>query len=511
VTEVADRLQATSKTRRTIAEPASVPAGAVEPVVEAGDDLVPGGRLHRRHPARLPLKPLLAVLDGVTITLAILTASGIRWAMRGALPLNGEQELWVGVLTVPAWIALFAANRLYSARHIARALEEFRRIARSTFLALVTVSAIAFAVKLDFSRAFLLIVSITTITMVTIERAIVRRMFLRLRWKGVLLRPVIVVGGNLEGLELCHMLETDRGLGYEVRGFVDDEAPLFATLHPHKGTVEQTIDAVRETGSTGVIIAATAMDLGTSNKLIRDLTELGIHVELSSTLRDIASHRLTVRPLGRFPVVYVEPVQRHGWRAAAKRALDLTLALGGLLALSPVLIATAIAVRLDSPGPILFSQTRVGRNGVTFKVHKFRSMVANAEALLIDLTEKNEADGPLFKMKDDPRVTKVGRFTRKFSIDELPQLWNVVKGEMSMVGPRPALPAEVASWGEALHGRLRVKPGVTGMWQVNGRSSSSFADYERLDLYYVDNWSLATDLAIVFKTIPSVILRKGAF
>ncbi|HMC04926.1 MAG TPA: sugar transferase, partial [Actinomycetota bacterium] len=215
--------------------------------------------------------------------------------------------------------------------------------------------------------------------------------------------------------------------------------------------------------------------------------------------------------LGRFPIVYLEPVQRHGWRSVAKRAFDLATASVALVLASPLLLATAIAVKLDSKGPAFFRQERLGRDGDLFDVIKFRTMVNDAERLLIDLREHNEADGPLFKMKDDPRITRVGRILRKLSIDELPQLWNVLRGDMSMVGPRPALASEMVDWSPELHNRLRVKPGITGMWQVHGRSNSSFDDYVRLDLYYVDNWSLITDLAVMAKTIPTVLLRRGAY
>ncbi|MEJ7584941.1 MAG: exopolysaccharide biosynthesis polyprenyl glycosylphosphotransferase, partial [Acidimicrobiales bacterium] len=242
----------------------------------------------------------------------------------------------------------------------------------------------------------------------------------------------------------------------------------------------------------------------------RELLDRGIHVELSSTLRDIASQRLTVRPLGRFPVVYVEPVQRDGWRRVAKRSFDVVGAMVMLLLFSPVIVVAAIAIKLDTRGPVLFAQTRVGRNSRPFKVQKLRSMVPGAESLLDDLRGLNEADGPLFKIRDDPRVTRVGRFIRRASIDELPQLWNVIMGEMSLVGPRPALPHETEAWDPLLTQRLRVQPGITGMWQGNGRSETSFEDYTRLDLYYVDNWSLLTDLAILVKTLPVVLVSRGA-
>ena len=194
----------------------------------------------------------------------------------------------------------------------------------------------------------------------------------------------------------------------------------------------------------------------------------------------------------------------------AKRSFDVAGAGLGLALVSPILLAAAIAIRLDSKGPVLFRQVRVGRNSEPFGVLKLRTMVVDAEDHLAELTDQNEADGPLFKMANDPRITRVGKVLRKTSIDELPQFWNVLQGQMSLVGPRPALPHETEEWDALLTQRLRVKPGITGMWQVSGRSDTSFEDYTRLDLYYVDNWSLATDLAILAKTVPVVLLRQGA-
>jgi exopolysaccharide biosynthesis polyprenyl glycosylphosphotransferase len=210
-------------------------------------------------------------------------------------------------------------------------------------------------------------------------------------------------------------------------------------------------------------------------------------------------------------VIYLEPVNRDGWRATAKRAFDIAGASVGLILTSPILLIAGLAIVMDSRGPILFRQTRVGKNHVPFTLLKLRSMVVDAESRLAELREHNEADGPLFKMRRDPRVTRVGRILRATSIDELPQLWNVMRGDMSLVGPRPAPPSEAEHWDEELAQRLRVKPGITGMWQVSGRSESNFADYTRLDLYYVDNWSLATDLAILAKTLPVVLSRRGSY
>ena len=253
------------------------------------------------------------------------------------------------------------------------------------------------------------------------------------------------------------------------------------------------------------------MDTALSTRLLRRLAEAGVHVEMTSTLRDVDHRRLRVRPIGPFPVMYVEPVVRNGWRATAKRGFDVLGAGLGLLLLSPVLAFVAVAVKLDSPGPVLYGQTRVGRGNRPFRIWKFRTMVTNADELLEELAELNQDDGPLFKIDHDPRITRVGRFLRKTSIDELPQLWNVLRNEMSLVGPRPGLPSEAIHWDAELRERLRVKPGITGMWQVHGRSNASFDEYARLDLYYVHNWSLLVDIGILARAIPTVLWSKGAY
>ena len=303
-------------------------------------------------------------------------------------------------------------------------------------------------------------------------------------------------------------------LGYQVMGFVDAVIPTGSTVSPGQrvlGTLAEVVEVAGWSGAESVLIASSAMDTDATNQLTRWLCHAGVRVEITSTLYDIAPERLEVRPLGRFPTVSVEPAQHHGWRAAAKRAFDLIVASITLVLLTPAIAIIAILVKVTSPGPAFFSQERVGVGGKRFRLYKFRTMVDEAEHLLIDLREHNEADGPLFKIQNDPRVTPLGRVLRALSLDEIPQLWNVVCGDMSLVGPRPALPVESEQWAPEVHQRLKVRPGVTGMWQVNGRSSASFEDYVRLDLYYVDNWSLWTDMAILAKTLPTVLARQGAY
>ena len=459
------------------------------------------------------VKALLVAADGVVIAAALFLAYTLRSILPGNDPASApDQHFLLGALSLPVWLLLFSHYRLYIVRAVARRLEEFRGVVHAVGAGVVGSAVVGFMLKWYVSRGWLVLSFAIGVTFVTIERETVRQVFCALRRRGQMLRPVVIVGGNAEGVALCGMLMKDRSLGYHVVGFVDDHNPAESFLYDHRpvlGTVEHTLDAVQRCGATSVIIVTTAVDFNTSNRLARQLTDAGIHVELSLSLRDIASQRLTVGPLGRFPVVHVEPVQRHGWRAVAKRALDLAVAGFGLVVSLPLLAVLAIAIKIDSRGPVFFRQQRVGRNGVPFAVFKLRTMVVDAESLLVDLRDANEAGGPLFKMADDPRITRLGRILRKLSLDELPQLWNVIRGDMSLVGPRPALPQEMAHWSPELHNRLRVKPGITGMWQVSRHANWSFDDYVRLDLYYVDNWSLLTDLAIAAKTIPT-LFRSSA-
>lgn len=465
---------------------------------------------------RAPLvSPKLALGGADILVIAIgttLTTFSLQYGMAAAPPQESIDFFTVAMLCLPVWLAIFTSQRLFNIRFIGRRIDEIRRIVNAIFLGSMAIALVGYFVGVVVPRRGIVTLFVVLVVLVSIEREVARRIFGAMRKRGRLVRNVVIAGCNNEGRELAAMLRSEPWLGYRVLGFVDDvstDREPVPGVHL-LGTISDAAGIVRSRQGASVIVAASAIESATTNRLARDLLDAGIHVELSSTLRDIASQRLVVRPLGHFPVVYVEPVQRDGWRRSAKRVFDVVVASGLLLLTSPIVVTCMIAIRLDSKGPALFKQGRVGRNSRPFEVLKLRTMVQDAEALRDALLDDNEADGPLFKMKDDPRVTRVGRFLRKTSIDELPQLWNVVRGEMSLVGPRPALPHETEAWDPLLTQRLRVKPGITGMWQVNGRSESSFEDYTRLDLYYVDNWSLLIDLAIMAKTIPVVLLRQGA-
>ncbi|MDW3219265.1 MAG: sugar transferase [Acidimicrobiales bacterium] len=473
---------------------------------------LPGGPT--RHNALNSSKITLVIADLLVVSIALVAGTWIHEWTNPTDPTSAAQYMGLVLASLPVWPLVFTQQLLYRARYLSRRIDEINRVVRSVAIGVLVTGGISIILKVQVGRQWIAIVAGLLLTLTIVERLIARSLFDRARRNGTLLRPVVIAGRNAEGQFVREMLESDSSLGYVFHGFIEDlverepgESPLALLGNPAK-----IVRKVNEMGVNSVIIAATAIDVGSSNRLIRSLTEHGIHVELSSTLCDIAAHRLTVRPVGRVPMMYVEPVQRWGWRPRAKRFFD-ALTAGILLVLAtPVILIAGLAVKLTSPGPAFFSQARVGRDGELFAMHKLRTMVMDAEDRLSSVEHLSETTGPLFKIENDPRITPVGRWLRRLSIDELPQLVNVIKGEMSLVGPRPALPREVEGWDKELHNRLRVQPGITGMWQVNGRSDGDHdSKYAQLDLYYVDNWSLVTDLAIVARTIPVVLGRKGQY
>ncbi|MEM9466002.1 MAG: sugar transferase [Actinomycetota bacterium] len=476
-----------------------------------GEALPALGRSAR--PALNPSKLTLVFADLLVVSLSFVIGTWLNELLNPLDPTTAREYMGLFLLSLPVWPVIFTQQLLYRARFLSRRVDETSRVIRGVVFGMLATAAISVFVKVSIGRSWVLIVTVLLLMFVVSERLIARAMFDRARRRGTLLRPVLIAGRNAEGRLVRTVIDDSPSLGYRFEGFIEDllqaqpgESPL-AVL----GDPKRIIDLADRMGVNSVIVAATAIDVGSSNRLIRSLTEHGIHVEISSTLCDIASSRITVRPVGRVPMMYIEPVQRNGWRQFAKRAFDLAIAVPMFVLSLPILLPAMALVKITDPGPALFRQPRVGRDGEVFEMIKVRTMVVDAEARLAEIAHLNETTGVLFKVKDDPRITRVGRILRKLSIDELPQLINVIKGEMSLVGPRPALRSEAEQWDEELHNRLRVQPGITGMWQVAGRGDDDDHDatYAQLDLYYVDNWSLVTDLVILARTVPVVLTSRG--
>jgi exopolysaccharide biosynthesis polyprenyl glycosylphosphotransferase len=456
-------------------------------------------------------KVAVVCADSAAIVTAMCVAVWLRVTVISS-PAEIGPIVLTGALSLPLWLCVFARYKLYTAAAVTSVTAEIRRVLHAVAAAVAVTAILSLFLGTETSRIWLLLTFATALPIVLIERAMIRRAFRLARTRGQLQRRVFITGTNAEALGIAQMLNSNPGLGYTVLGLLECDDPT-PGISPVKvvGNWRDAPEIVQAYDANGVIIATSAIDTPAANRLARELIEIGCHVELTSGLVDISADRLLARPLGRRAVMYIEPVRRLGWRAVAKRMFDIVVATTFLVVASPIILVAAIAIKLDTPGPVFFSQVRIGKDGRLFRVRKMRTMVQDAEDQLDVLRDQSEVDGPLFKMRHDPRITRVGRYLRKASIDELPQLWNVIVGEMSVVGPRPALPSEASEWTDDLRSRLRVKPGITGMWQVNGRSTSSFDDYVRHDLYYVDNWSLLTDLAIVAKTIPVVLFRRGAY
>jgi exopolysaccharide biosynthesis polyprenyl glycosylphosphotransferase len=326
------------------------------------------------------------------------------------------------------------------------------------------------------------------------------------RGNGRFMRRVVLVGAVDDVSEFHEFLSANPELGYEVTAVVGSSRDPELGV-PWLGAARNARIAVASTRSSGAIVIANGLGTNELNETTRDLTSSGVHVHLSSGLFGVNYRRLRAVPLGHEPFLYVEPATLSTWQLTLKRAMDIVLSTLLLVVTSPVLLIAAIAIKLHDGGPVLFRQHRVGRNGKEILVHKLRTMSVDAEERLLEVRELNERTGPLFKTESDPRVTRVGAFLRSTSLDELPQLFDVLRGDMSLIGPRPALPAEVAEFDDELLARLRVRPGVTGLWQVEARDKPSFDAYRRLDLFYVENWSILLDLAIVIDTVPAVLDR----
>jgi exopolysaccharide biosynthesis polyprenyl glycosylphosphotransferase len=473
---------------------------SAEPI-EVGPSVAPTSLRHR-----------LVLADAVTIALGIAMAFVWQVIVRPEHRLGAQRvHLVLAFVTFPVWIVSFSLNKLYQSRSVERPTEEVRRIVNATLLSVGVMVVLSFALQFRaLSRLWVLSILVFVPLLVIVERTIARRVFTRMRRKGQICRPVVIVGTDADAIGLLHAAQRSPDLGYRVVGFVGPDDIGVRGGVSVLGALDETMGVLEATGATGVLISLSSVESELVNKLTRELTDAGYHVALSSGLRDIDVVRFRAQDLGGRTLIYVEQIQRGGWHAVAKRVFDITVALAALLVTAPIMLVASIAIKRSSPGPIIFAQERVGLDGRTFRIFKLRTMVAEADAIKHTLAHCNEADGPMFKMADDPRVTRTGRLLRRLSIDELPQFVNVLRGEMSVVGPRPALPAEVEQWTDDVHDRLRVLPGITGMWQVSGRSETTFDEYKRLDLYYVDNWSLAHDARIVLRTVSAVMARRGA-
>jgi exopolysaccharide biosynthesis polyprenyl glycosylphosphotransferase len=458
---------------------------------------------------------LVVLLDLAIILASTLLALHIRFGDNDGKSVHGVSYAILSLVLVPAWIAALVIARAYEMRFMGTGADEFKRVSSGSLRLMALVAVIAYTFKLDLARGYVAVALPVGTLMLMLGRYAQRRWLHAQRRRGNYLRRVIIVGG-VDGVhDLASQLAVYPYVGYTLVGAcLPTPSEAFALPEvPVLGSLTQVMQAVEEANADTVAVASgPGMSPAVLRRLSWEIEGTGIGLVVAPALLDVAGPRISVRPVAGLPLLHVEEPELSGVRQLMKATVEWLFATVAFLLALPVLIGLAVLVRLDSHGAPLFRQTRVGKAGREFTVYKLRTMRADAESLLDSLREQNEAaDGLLFKIREDPRVTRVGKWLRKWSLDELPQLWNVVRGDMALVGPRPPLPGEVALYGPEVARRLLVRPGITGLWQVSGRSNLSWDDSIRLDLYYVENWSLALDAMIVWKTVFAIFRRDGAF
>lgn len=420
---------------------------------------------------------------------------------------------WAITLFPPAWVAALAMGRTYEHRFVGNGSEEYKRLFHTSVVFLAVVGTLAYAFTVELTRG-VVVVGLPSAMVLSLFTHWGARQFLHaLRRHGRCMQRVVVVGLERSVAELIQSMRREPHAGLEIAAVCIDR-PMGDTVEgvPVMGDSDHVVDVLAEVGADTV--AVTAWSDVSQNDLRRlswDLEGSGVTLLVAPRLTDISGPRIHIRPVAGLPLLNVEEPEFTGVRRIVKGGMDRLLALMAIILLAPVLVGISMAVALTSSGPILFRQVRIGRHGEPFVIHKFRTMRLDAEDQRAGVEHLNETDGTMFKVREDPRVTPIGRYLRRFSLDELPQFFDVLLGRMSLVGPRPPLPTEVDRYASLVRRRLVVKPGITGLWQVSGRSDLSWDESVRLDLLYVENWSLALDITIMLKTVLAVLRRRGAY
>ena len=452
----------------------------------------------------------VAIADFSAAVVAAIAAVGVRF---GVSP--NSRYLVLSLVLPLLWTLTLRVFGAYEWRFLGTGPDEFRRVLNAGLSLTGALALISYAVNNELSRLYLVISMQVIVVLDLVVRMGLRKRLHRLRQKGLCMSTVVAVGHESAVSQLICELRREPHHGLQVIAAClagEPGADKVAGV-PVVGDLEDTASVVRNLNAgTVAVLSCPEMDGVKLRALAWELEKTGTDLCVAPALLDVAGPRTTVRPTAGMTLLHVDHPQLSGPRQVVKDLFDRCAAAFGLFALAPLMLAIAAIIKLSDNGPALFTQTRVGKGGETFKIYKFRTMVVNAEALLTEVREENESvGGVLFKIRRDPRITAIGAKLRKSSLDELPQLINVLKGEMSLVGPRPALPEEAAKYADHVRRRLVVKPGLTGMWQVNGRSELSWDESVRMDLRYVENWSFALDMQILWKTISVMLHGSGAY
>ncbi len=454
----------------------------------------------------------LVVLFAMTIVghvtrldqIRVLSAQASDWALSAAL--------------VVLWSLALGVRGAYEKNILGNGAVEFHRVAQATFLLFGTVGTLCYLTRFDLTRSYLLTTLPLGVLGLLAGRGIWRLTLARRRRAGTHLNTVLVVGSPRGAVDLAARLSASPTAGFQVVGLCVPQASIPAgtgALDGYKisGHLEYLTQVIQRSRINTVAVCGSE-DFGSAQvrELAWKLEGSGIKLALAPALTDVAGPRIHIRPVDGLPLMMLQEPRYRGPRLYAKTALDLTVAAVALIMLSPVLLAVAAAIKIGDPGPILFRHTRVGMGGRRFKVWKFRSMRVDADKQIATVKAASGQEGATFyKSADDPRISRIGAFMRKTSLDELPQLFNVLAGQMSIVGPRPLVPGEGADVGSFVERRMLVRPGMTGLWQVSGRSDASADERIRLDFYYIENWSVVNDLVIMAKTVKTVLAGSGAY
>jgi len=418
---------------------------------------------------------------------------------------------------IPVWLVIFAFLGLYDRQNLLGGNQEYALLFRGPTVGLLLVVVAGFLEPaLIIARGWLLSAWVFTFLCTAVGRFGVRQTVAFLRQHGYFLTPTLIVGANQEGRSLAEQLLRFKSSGLHILGFIDDRVPPGTALYRNLcalGTVEQLDKVVSQYGIEEIILAVSA--ISSRDKMLSIFKRYGVssdvNVRLSSGLYEIITTGLTIKEFAYVPLVGVNKVRLTGVDSLLKFALDYALTLLGLILITPMLLLIALAIKLDSPGPAIHRRRVMGVNGRQFDAFKFRTMDVNGDSILDSHPDLRAELALNHKLKDDPRITRVGGFLRKYSLDELPQLFNVLKRDMSLVGPRMISPAEMEKYSQWGINLLTVKPGLTGLWQVSGRSDVSYEERVRLDMYYVRNWTIWLDLQLILATIPVVLYGRGAY
>lgn len=464
------------------------------------------GEWPRRYASRLLFSDAL-VVSVTIVALGVLTSPGARGDVTWP---SGPTIGYPVVLAVVGIVWLIGLDAIDTRDHhiVGHGVLEYRRIVDATIAVFAFTVAVAFFLGMEISRLLLALIFPVGLVLLLGSRWLWRQWLRGRQRRGEYTHKAVLIGEKSNVKHVAQQIRRTDGSGYTIVGVITDGVPsegmpqlevLGDIRSAERALDAASIDAL-------IIVGSDDIDPETMRRLGYAVADRDIHMIMAPALTDVAGPRLHATPVAGLPLVHVDFPRMEGGKRFLKRVFDLVGSMALLIVFSPVFLATAVAIKVDGPGPVFYRQERIGRGGKTFGMRKFRSMVADADDQLASLLDlQGSSEKPLFKVTDDPRITKIGRFLRKHSIDELPQLINVVRGDMSLVGPRPQRAAEVALYDDIALRRLAVKPGMSGLWQVSGRSSLSWEETIRLDLYYVENWSLTQDVVILFRTIRAVV------